>query len=260
MNIFLYQKWQVQDLFGEIDKTRAAELGKRYLEELPDINFLKPVVWAQHKDMPEFFGVSLGVRKFVRPLFLYYKLQNLRNVPNDSNDVELKDVEAFETAVNRELLLKTESPARNENNEYNNPKSPCQSCLVFFCCRKLTPKELQRPPTFPPFGNCAEYDVIRTSKLNSVLRDLQYNTEHWALFESACEAHVEEFKKLSVSGTSANPREEIEKYYKSTGNAKVLKYQKIRPTFDCQFRLVAKDWRPKKARAKKTQNKRTKTK
>jgi hypothetical protein len=39
------------------------------LETLPDENHLKPEVWAEvqeHKNKPECFGVSLGVRSFVR--------------------------------------------------------------------------------------------------------------------------------------------------------------------------------------------------
>ncbi|CAB4011676.1 Hypothetical predicted protein, partial [Paramuricea clavata] len=239
----------VRDLFGTIDF--GAKVGQIYLADLPDINFLKPVVWAEHKDKPECCGVSLGVRKFVRPLFLYIKLTQLRNLENGHNGVDLKDVKAYESALKRKYLLKPEAPS-NKKSEYNNEKAPCQSCLVFFGRYKLTLNKLKEPPSFLPFGNCAEYDVIRTNNLNSVLLDLKQNTQHWALFESACEHHFQAFNQLTtILEEGGDPSERIKLYYKNTSEAKILKYQMFGLKFNPQFSLVAKNWRPNKRQAKR---------
>ena len=209
--------------------------------------------------MPKYCGVSLGVRSFARPLFLYIKLNQLRILPNDCNGVKLEAVKAYETALKRKFLLKKDCPARNKSGEYKNEKDPCRSCQVFFDCYKLT--LITRPRTFVPFGNCAEYDVIRTNNLDSLLRDLERKTEHWALFESACEAHIQNFRQLSANlRTPVEPYEEIKTYYISTGDAKVLKYQKIGQPFNPEFKLIAENWRkPKTTHARNTQNKRRKT-
>ena len=202
------------------------------------------------------------MRKFVRPLFLYIKLTQLRNFKNGHNGVDLKDVKAYESALKRKYLLKQEAAEpeapSNKKSEYNNEKTPCQSCQVFFDRYKLTLNK--QKPSFPPFGNCAEYDVIRTNNLDSVLRDLKQNTEHWALFESACERHFQEFNQLTtILEEACDPSERIKVYYKNTSEAKILKYQMFGPMFEPHFSLVAKNWRPDKRQAKTSTTKRRKT-
>ena len=71
------------------------EIGKKFLESLHDTNNLKPKVWAQQREKTRFFGVSLGVRSFVRPLYLYIKLRELRNSKDKYNTVKLQVVVAY---------------------------------------------------------------------------------------------------------------------------------------------------------------------
>jgi hypothetical protein len=92
-----FYRFQVRDLFDGNHK-EASIFGRKFLESLPDVNYLKPPVWAEvveDKKKPECFGVSLGVRTFVRPLFLYIKLTQLRR--NGNNHVKLEDVNAFQS-------------------------------------------------------------------------------------------------------------------------------------------------------------------
>ncbi len=215
-------------------------------------------MWAEHKDRPSCCGVSLGVRKFVRPLFLYIKLAQLRNVECGHNGVDLKDVKAYETSLRRKFLI-NQNPPSNKKSEYDSTKAPCQSCLVFFGHYELS-LDKQKRQSFPPFGNCAEYDVIRTNNLDSVLLALAHNTEHWALFESACQHHFKAFNELTASLEKAgDPSECIKVYYRNTANAKVLKYQMSGPIFDPQFTLVAKNWRTGKRPATTVKIKRRRT-
>ena len=111
---------------------------------------------------------------------------------------------------------------------------PCLSCQAFF----------NRTNTFSQFGNCAEYDVIRTLKSSEVLRDIK-EKHHWKVFESACHDHFDAFKqlkrKLEANGDSS---EHLKTYYARTHNAKVLEFE-----WDSEkqgFELVSKDWIPKK--------------
>ena len=214
-------------------------------------------MWAKHNKKPECCGVSLGVRTFVRPLFLHIKLTHLRDLANGGNGVNLSDVKActLESTLERKFLLNTDHAPSNKKSEYNNEKAPCQSCLVFFDHHKLSSKK-KKKQSFPPFGNCAEYDVIRTNNLDSLLLDLAKNTQNWALFESACQHHFEEFNKLTASLEEAgDPSERIKVYYSNTSDAKILKYEIVEP----QFTLVAKNWRPDKRHATTVKIKRRRT-
>ena len=73
------------------------KLLEKCLEELSDMNYFKPVVWAQEWRQPDLHhGVSLGVRTFVRPLYLYIKLNQLKNVQDGSNaDIILDDLSSL---------------------------------------------------------------------------------------------------------------------------------------------------------------------
>ena len=230
----------------------------KHLESLPDVNFLKPVVWAEHNKMPNCCGVSVGVRTFVRPLFLYLKIMQLRKLECGHHSINLKDVVAFQSALKKEYLLNPADPPQNKRSEYSKEKEPCQSCQVFFGhCKFLSRKK----PSFPPFGNCAEYDVIRTNNLESLLLYLAHNTEEWALFETACQHHFKAFKEFAASlQENKDQSERIKAYYKETSDAKILKYQKDGLALEPQFTLVAKNWRPDKRQATKAnKHKRRKT-
>ena len=230
----------------------------KHLESLPDVNFLKPVVWAEHNKMPNCCGVSVGVRTFVRPLFLYLKIMQLRKLECGHHSINLKDVVAFQSALKKEYLLNPADPPQNKRSEYSQEKEPCQSCQVFFGhCKFLSRKK----PSFPPFGNCAEYDVIRTNNLESLLLYLAHNTEEWALFETACQHHFKAFKEFAASlQENKDQSERIKAYYKETSDAKILKYQKDGLALEPQFTLVAKNWRPDKRQATKAnKHKRRKT-
>ncbi|CAB4033334.1 Hypothetical predicted protein, partial [Paramuricea clavata] len=230
----------VRDLF-RIHKIKnhknAAEIGRTVLEGLPDGNRLKPVVWAEHKERQDCYGVSLGVRPFLRPLYLYIKMNQLRNVENSDDGVKLKHVNAFQSVKRRRIRFVPSDKSPYKGNE-NKPKvkPPCVSCKIFFKGFKK-----KKSNSLPPFANCAEYDVIRTPNLDYVLR---YNegTKHWINFKSACEKHFKAFneltQKLDEPGNSSQ-NEILETYYKNTLNAKILKYQWV--NFYGRYKLVVKD-------------------
>ncbi|CAB4045014.1 Hypothetical predicted protein, partial [Paramuricea clavata] len=116
-------------------------------------------------------------------------------------------------------------------------KEPCESCRVFFDGFNEESKG-----SFPPFGNCAEYDVIRTVNLDYELGCTE-TRKHWEVFKSACERHFKEFNELAknleeLGNQSQN--EIMETYYTNTRNAKVLKYQR----YSDGYELVAIGARP----------------
>lgn len=176
--------------------------------------------------------------------------------------MNLKDVKAFKSAIKRKPFSTTGLPT-NKQSEYNNEKSPCDSCQVFFDRYELTLDNLHTRMSFPPFGNCAEYDVIRTNNLDSVLLDLANKTEHWALFETACQHHFKVFneltKSLNVAEDLAADHEKIKQYYKDTNNAKILRYKRFGVTslFTPQFTLVAESWPSNKKRSTKKKRRKT---
>ena len=186
---------------------KAPEIGRQHLECLPDRNYLKPMIWAEHKNKPECFGVSLGVRSFVRPLYLGIKLSQLRN---DENVVKLEDVNAFQ------------SMDRNMSSKYkkNNIKPPCHSCQIFF----------EKERNFSLFGNCAEYDAIGTASSNGKLREIK-KRQDWVEFELACKKHLTEFSKLTS---------DLKTYYKKTRTTTILKYKWI-PS-NRNYELKSKKW------------------
>ena len=228
---------QVREFF-EFDKD-ASEVSQKVLEGLPDTNYLKPVVWARHEGKPQFYGVSLGVRRFLRPLYLYIKINDLRNERLD-NGVKLEDVDAFQSTMRK--FMKP-----NDKSEYIRKKPPCTSCQIFF--DGLIER---KDENFPPFVNCAEYDVIRTPNLDYMLGYYE-ETDSWKQFKSACEEHFKGFNKLVQKlEPGDHPRsrtemetEELETYCgDSTSNPKVLQYQW--DSSETGYKLVATDWRCKK--------------
>ena len=178
----------------------AAAIGKSILECLPDMNKLKPKMWAQHKERKECFGVSLGVRSYVRSLFLYTKLSQLRKIEREYRGVRLQDVDAFR---HMDIMIP------DERSEYAVPAQPCLSCRIFFHPDKRTNPERTRfqGGSCPPFGNCAEYDVIRTENLDYCLAFPDVKAL-WDDVESACNMQFKAFKDLArkLDGPGRPPR------------------------------------------------------
>ena len=156
-------------------------IAKKYLQKLPNENRLKPVVWAQVEGDPSLCGVSLGVRHNIRPIFLCVKLLKLKKIAQ--NSVRLSQTVA--------LGRITRGHCGAHAKEYNIKKSPCPSCCIFF--EKLLGFCNKHPNSLAPFGNCAEYDIIHTSSLNSTLDNCE---TAWKTFYSACEFVFREFLKL----------------------------------------------------------------
>ena len=193
--------------------TTAASVGKSYLEELPDVNRLKPTMWAEHAQNPQICGVSIGVRKFVRPLFIFIKLVQLRaSSRNTQTSFALSETEAFKALRTAGLL-----------SEYDQKKEPCESCTVTF---DVLQPSLDGPPSFKfPFGNCAEYDIIRSGNLNSILGGI---SEDWNTFRNACEA--------------VNERDQQEYIDIQIGNSKILKYHAV-GKHGVHYELKVVDWK-----------------
>lgn len=198
-----------------VDLAEAASMGKFCLEKLPDVNKLKPAVWAKHEKNPESFGVSLGVRSFVRPLFIYVKLVQLRGYKYKKECLKLSDTKAFEAIKRGEMLT---------NSKYEKEKDPCASCRAFFGVLQCSSKE----PTFLPFGNCAEYDVIQTANLDSHLNQIE---EDWNIFQFACQTYFKAFKDLILS--SEIEKENIQKYLEiKAQNSKILQFKQNGKDFE----------------------------
>ena len=197
---------------------------KKFLEWLPDVNRLKPAVWAIHNSDPELFGVSVGVRHHVRPTFLCTKLIKLKK--NYSTRSCLSQTKAFSFKN-----ITTGSFETNVSTPYNQEKGPCPSCRVSF--DKLENFNSSKIASFGPFGNCAEYDVIHTPNLNFIL---QNSSVEWVKFKSACEDVFEAFKTLILSTISQS---NVEQYLKKMReDAKFLQYKKNAGN----FLLKAEDW------------------
>ena len=181
----------------------ASESCKLILKNgLPDENRLKPTVWAEHQTRKECFGVSLGVAAFVRSLYLHIKLSQLRN---GNQDVQLEDV------IARTI------PRGNDNQ--GEDRDPCKSCKIFFTDRS------ERTGSIFNFGNCAEYDVIQSPKLNSCLNSEEV-ANLWAEVKLACQGQLNAFKLLSSKLDGHEGRREMLNTYYMDTNGKVLKYAK----------------------------------
>ena len=194
----------------------AAETYRMILGKgLPDGNFLKPVVWAEHKSCKEYFGVSLGVRAFVRSLYLYIKLSQLTKIKNGRADVKLQDVEAFR-CVNRK-----KDYDESVKSEYKEPIRACKSCQIFF-----NPEAKPTAENINDFGNCAEFDVIQpAAKLNSYLNSPKV-AGHWENVKEACEEQFRAFTVLSGGLEKPEDRNEMLQTYHTDTQRKVLMYVK----------------------------------
>ena len=200
------------------------------LEHLRDGNFLKPVVWAEYCNDPEkHCGFSLGVRRFVRPLYLYTKLRDLRE--HGDNGIALEDVKAYQ-CVERRLFKKKPSLAkkrskykiekRDKRREVRRDvKPPCESCKIFFGDSGNVRRNRR---IRVPFGNCGEFDVIKTRKLN----DLLSNEETpWESFKLMCDQHLRAFNSTNFTNNTTKPSsyDIMEAYYTSTRAVKCLNYE-----------------------------------
>lgn len=116
---------QVRNLFPNCKK--VSSVGRSFLKSLPEVNYFKPTVWAQHKRKAGCYGVSLAVQPFVRPLYLYTKLSQLKRV--EDGQISLKDVIAMKINRLNDHIIQ-----------------PCVGCQCYFGFI-----------SYPPFGNCAEY-------------------------------------------------------------------------------------------------------
>ena len=203
----------MRDLYG--NRVAAGEVSRGFLRNLPPKNKLRPVVWAECRTDPDhlevYYGVSLGVQRFVRPLYLHTKLCKLPIVENRPQDASrLEDVRAF---------------AIRENDTV---KQPCITCQRFFGFI-----------SFPIIGNCAEYDVI--GNVDPYLR----GTQPWRDFKTACQQHLNAFNTMMQDITNGMllAEEIITKYFANTRHPvrpKVLKYQ-WDPAAIGGFQLIALD-------------------
>ena len=206
--------------------TTAASVGKSYLEELPDVNRLKPTMWAEHAQNPQICGVSIGVRKFVRPLFIFIKLVQLRaSSRNTQTSFALSETKAFKASLKYSL------------SKYDQKKEPCESCTVTF---DVLQPSLDGPPSFKfPFGNCAEYDIIRSGNLNSILDAI---SEDWNTFRNACQRRFKAFIKYVSSCEAVNERDQQEYMDIQIGNSKILKYHAV-GKHGVHYELKVVDWK-----------------
>ena len=225
----------------------AAKLGKYILEDLPDSNYLKPAMWAEYKRKEKestsqhetkecfAFGVSLGVRSYVRPLFLCIKLNQLRKIEDENTVVALQDFESFRQSMKRKRM--------NVKTKYSKSKEPCDSCQIFFY---LKPEHTQSKESFLPFGNCAEYDIIRTKNLDYYLDSPDVKSE-WSKIEKACTNQLKAFKSLEREldeSKKASGNDMLEAYHTKTRTPKmkVLRYESNPSQAD--HKLIAVVWPP----------------
>ena len=229
----------MRELFKPCDQDPSG-IALQHLEHLCDVNYLKPVVWAEvEHNKKKHFSVSLGVRDYLRSLFLYAKLCDLRN---SSEVIALQDVQAFQS-VDRHS-----EEYRNADNDsaskYETPKDPCTSCKIFFnkfeTQGETQPqRETQGETRFNYFGNCAEYDLVqRENSLSEIKTEC-----HWEQFQSACRKHIRAFTTLKRKVSNRQLRSVMHKYFNSTRNTnlKALKYKRIGSGYE----LVTRDYKPK---------------
>jgi hypothetical protein len=235
----LFYSIQVREVLG--DGEDARKIGRKVLETLPDGNHLKPVIWAEvaeQKNKPECFGVSLAVRSFVRPLYLGIKLTQLGNVENGNNDVKLEDVNAFQMKRYRPETTSKYKKSEDETKLKVEIKPPCNSCKIFFG------DEIEgNEKNFNYFGNCAEYDAIRTANSDGKLGEIKEGY-HWEKFETACNNHLTAFNDLTknlapndAGNLSPNHTPVMETYYAKTRTAKFFKYEWDSEKKDYQLKL-----------------------
>jgi hypothetical protein len=212
---------QVRGMFNDTNHGEAlSTVGRVFLEQLPGKNSLKPKVWAHQISKPENFGVSLGVQKFVRPLYLCIKLTQLNNVEK----CKLEDVKAIKMRDNYMVKDSVKDSLKDS------VKDPCVSCQKFFGFK-----------SFPLLGNCAEYDVIENVNHTDLLQ-----TPQWDEFRSACQQHFDAFKTMlkKLKGRRRHSSKYILKDYydliRGPKKPNVLKYEWNPDSKG--FELKNKDW------------------
>ena len=103
---------------------------------------------------------------------------------------------------------------------YHERIDPCKSCQIFF--GELAERNDQ-PTNF--LGNCAEYDVIRTVKLQELLYPQGQKQNHWNVFESSCKRLIKEFHDMLQSLRMQNEHEQtteiVVRYKKRAVDAKL---------------------------------------
>ena len=143
-------------------------------------------MWVKHGQRLS-YGVSVGVRSFVRPLYLYKKLHTLIKRENDEV-IRLSNVAAFEVEPPQQHQppQQDQPPQQRQpqqQQDQNIPKPPCITCQYLFDGFTSKPKF--------PIGNCAEYDII-----GKVPRNL-LETQPWRRFVSACQQHLHAFNAMN---------------------------------------------------------------
>ena len=229
----------------------VSNTARTYLEKLIDGNYLKPAVWAgslQHN-----FAVSVGVRKYLRPLYLYKKLCDL---PNMSNVIPttLDNVNALE-CVNRNS--KEFKANHNEchlyQSTYNKHKDPCTSCNLFFKNQVPHVPDPNKPPAFNYLANCAEPDLVQEADTAKKLSKIK-GTEHWTTFKEGCEGHIRAFNQLNediAKRSNRLQRKFLRDYYNKTRETKLktLKYRWNPSTSG--YEIVTKSFKPGRMSRKK---------
>lgn len=183
---------------------------------LVDKNFLKPVTWAEDKNgTKKNFAASLGISGYLRPLYLYTKLYNLKNV----NAVALKDVQALKS-MDKSTAQKTPDETQTE---YKNEKNACDSCKILFENKESIKLEKSH---ITYFGNCAEFDIVRTENSEQKLHNIKATEVPWGNFKTECEEHIKAFKEFKNKVPELQ-KEDMRAYYEKTKNTnlKALKYK-----------------------------------
>jgi hypothetical protein len=152
--------------------------------------------------------------------------------------VKLQHVRAFESVDRKKLKVSRKSKYKKSEDESKlRVKPPCFSCKIFFKRVSIEKKNA----IFPPFGNCAEYDVIQTPGLDLLLHQ---ERNDWRNFKSACDEHFKAFNELTKkleNSQNLSTEEILEEYYTNTCNGKVLKYQWDDVSGE-GYKLVAMRW------------------
>ena len=189
----------------------------RYLNTLPDVNYLKPAFWAEDAYNPDkYFATSLGVPHYIRPLYLYAKL----------GDLCKRKYSVVDACPNSHSMGE---PRPHIYPDYAQLKTvvvnPCTSCRIFFESFKT---KIERNITY--FGLCAEFDVIQTMDSQQKLRAMKESNQ-WKSLKSACENQLSACSKLRNSARKSQrlKRNDLLEYFETTRNTnqKTLQYKWI---------------------------------
>ena len=222
------------------ERNDPSKIARMHLSKLHDGNYLKPVVWVEAEDNPKkYFAVSVGIRPYLRHLYLYTKLSSLNY--SDNNLLALKKVKAFQS-MKRDKHEESYNPDKKSGYKSNEsedegdkvekePKRPCPSCKIFFSQNGML--EGEKIENFNYFGNCAEYDIVQEENSEERLNDIRSNNDNWETFKLECQKHFEAFTtlkgKIETSQQQNEPlkRRDMHDYYNKTRKIykKALKYK-----------------------------------